>query len=216
VEAKSSEEAMKRAAPARAAPETRADGTRDQIGAIGPKLRKLRKKRGLSLRDLAGLSGLSFSFLSLVERGHSSLTLSSLHKVASALDADVASFFLSDPTARETHPLPHLTRARDDGAIAIEGAERTYKLLSGRAPERALEPLLVTIAPTEAIEVPFTHEGEEFAYLLQGRLLFVIGGVRYRLGPGDSIHFASTVPHAVQNDGHEPVKALWVLSRRLI
>jgi quercetin dioxygenase-like cupin family protein len=75
---------------------------------------------------------------------------------------------------------------------------------------------LVTIAPTEAIEVPFTHEGEEFAYLLQGRLLFVIGGVRYRLGAGDSIHFASGVPHAVQNDGDEPVKALWVLSRRLI
>jgi transcriptional regulator with XRE-family HTH domain len=206
---------MKRNAQARSRVARAESGTADHVSELGARIRERRRARGLSLRDLAGLSGLSYSFLSLVERGQSSLTLSSLNKVASALEADVASFFSSDPVA-EGHPLPHVTRAQDNGAFAIEGAERTYKLLSGRAPERGLEPLLVSIAPTETMETPFAHEGEEFAYVLKGELVFVIGGVRYRLGPGDSIHLASTVPHAVQNDGDEVAESVWVLTRRLI
>jgi quercetin dioxygenase-like cupin family protein len=79
-----------------------------------------------------------------------------------------------------------------------------------------LEPLLVTVQPTEAIEEPYSHDGEEFAYVLSGELLFKISGTQYRLGPGDSIYFPATVPHAVHNDTGEPVRVVWVLTPRLI
>lgn len=184
-----------------------------EIEALGSSIRELRKRRGSTLRDLANLTGFSISFLSMVERGRSSLTLTSLYKLAKALEVDVGAFF---PAAPEGHPLPHVSRASESSEIAISGSRRTYKLLSGRAPDRVLEPLMVTVEPAEAVEEPYSHEGEEFAYVLSGQLIFVVDGAEYRLGEGDSIHFRSTVPHSVHNDTGEPVHALWVLTPRLI
>jgi quercetin dioxygenase-like cupin family protein len=189
---------------------------RDEIAAVGAAIRTLRRKRGLSLRDLSRLTGFSISFLSLVERGQSSLALTSLYKVARALDSDVGHFFRSNGAVPNAYPLPHVHRASETSEIAIAGGSRTYRLLSGRAPDRVLEPLLVTVEPTESIEEPYNHEGEEFAHVLSGELIFVVDGREYRLGAGDSIHFAATVPHAIHNDTGAPVQVLWVLTPRLI
>ncbi len=177
-------------------------------------IRAQRQERGLSLRDLSSRTGLSTGFLSLVERGQSSLALTSLRSVAKALDIEMAAFFGDDP-ALEPHRLPHVTRAEDGFDIAIAAKQRTYKLLSGRAPNRILEPLLVTVHPNETIEEPYSHDGEEFAYLLSGEARFIVAGTEYRLGPGDSIHFQSTVPHSIHNDTQEPVEAVWVVTPRL-
>jgi transcriptional regulator with XRE-family HTH domain len=140
-------------------------------------IRALRQEKGLSLRDLSSRTGLSTGFLSLVERGQSSLALTSLHAVAKALDLEVAAFFGANGTV-EPHRLPHVTRAEEGFDIAIAAKQRTYKLLSGE-------------------------------------VRFIIAGTEYRLGPGDSIHFQSTVPHAIHNDTQEPVEAVWVLTPRL-
>jgi quercetin dioxygenase-like cupin family protein len=79
-----------------------------------------------------------------------------------------------------------------------------------------LEPLLVTVQPTDTVEEPYSHDGEEFAYVLSGNLLYIIAGTPYRLGPGDSIYFPAAVPHAIHNDTDDPARVLWVLTPRLI
>ena len=83
--------------------------------------------------------------------------------------------------------------------------------------ERALEPLLVTITPGETGDPrdDYAHAGEEFAYILSGTLTFSVDGVEHRLEAGDCIHYPSTVPHLVRNDGREPADVLWVLTPRL-
>lgn len=182
--------------------------------AIGAAIRALRQERGLSLRDLSRLTGFSISFLSLVERGRSSLALTSLQTVASALGTNVGRFFPDESEPREPIQVPHVTRASGAQALST-GSQRTYKPLSGRGSDRVLEPLLVSVEPSDTIEERYSHPGEEFAYVLSGELLFVIDGLEYRLGPGDSIHFKSTVPHSIHNDTDEPVQALWVLTPRL-
>ncbi len=181
---------------------------------IGATIRALRQERGLSLRDLSGLTGFSISFLSLVERGRSSLALTSLQKVAAALGISVASFFPDVGGARDA-PVPHVVRASGGARQLSTGSQRTYSLLSGRGFRHVLEPVLVTVEPSETIEEPYTHQGEEFAYVLEGELLFVIAGVEHRLGPGDSIHFQSTIPHSIHNDTDARVEAVWVLTPRL-
>jgi quercetin dioxygenase-like cupin family protein len=108
-----------------------------------------------------------------------------------------------------------VSRLDERPQIAIAAQQRTYNLLSGRAPGRVLEPLLVTVYPSETIEEPYSHDGEEFAYVLSGEVRFIIAGTEYRLGPGDTIHFQSTVPHSIHNDGDEPVEVVWVLTPRL-
>ncbi len=176
----------------------------------------MRQEQGLSLRDLSSRTGLSSGFLSLAERGQSSLALTSLHTVAEALGAEMTEFFPSVESAEEEHPLPHVSRAGERPDLAIAAAQRTYKLLSGRTPGRVLEPLLVTVSPSETIEEPYAHAGEEFAFVLSGEVRFIVAGTEYRLGPGDSIHFPSTIPHAIHNDTEEPVEAVWVLTPRLL
>jgi transcriptional regulator with XRE-family HTH domain len=181
---------------------------------VGATIRALRQERGLSLRDLSRLTGFSISFLSLVERGRSSLALTSLHKVATALGTSVGSFFPVVGPARES-TAPHVSRAAGGASQLSTGSQRTYRILSGRGFSRVLEPLLVTVEPSETIEEAYTHAGEEFAYLLSGELLFVIDGIEHRLGPGDSIHFDSTVPHSIHNETDATVEAVWVLTPRL-
>ena len=141
------------------------DGDAQTIDEIGSTIRALRQERGLSLRDLSRLTGFSISFLSLVERGRSSLALTSLQKVATALGTSVGAFFPDVRPAREA-PAPHVARAAGGTSQLSTGSQRTYRLLSGRSFTRALEPMLVTVEPSETIEEPYAHEGEEFAYVL--------------------------------------------------
>jgi len=188
----------------------------DEIVAVGKAIRTLRKEKGLSLRELSRRAGLSTSFLSMVERGHSSLALTSLNNVAKALDTDLADLFVSERKVRVSHPLPHVSRAKEDDQLSIASSQRVYRVLSPRAPGLVFEPLLVTVRPKSDLEEPYSHEGEEFAYVIEGELLFTIHGEEYRLGPGDSIHLLSTVPHAIRNDTDEPAKILWVLTPRFI
>jgi transcriptional regulator with XRE-family HTH domain len=185
-----------------------------QLAAIGATIRGLRRKQGLSLRDLAELTGFSISFLSLVERGQSSISLTSLHTVGKALAVEMSAFFPAPSDEPEAPAVPHVTRLSGDGRLSTDSAH-TYKLLGGRGFKSTLEPVHVTIAPCDDTRDAYAHEGEEFAYVLSGGLVFVVDGVEYRLGAGDSIHYQSTIPHTVRNETDEPAEALWVLTTRL-
>jgi transcriptional regulator with XRE-family HTH domain len=185
-----------------------------QLAAIGATIRGLRRKQGLSLRDLAELTGFSISFLSLVERGQSSISLTSLHTVGKALAVEMSAFFPAPSDEPEPPAVPHVTRLSGDGRLSTDSAH-TYKLLGGRGFKSTLEPVHVTIAPCDDTRDAYAHEGEEFAYVLSGGLVFVVDGVEYRLGAGDSIHYQSTIPHTVRNETNEPAEALWVLTTRL-
>ncbi len=181
---------------------------------VGKAIRELRNRRGLSLREVSELSGFSISFLSLVERGKSSLALTSLEKVANALGTDVPSLFPMEFAKEHSEPLPYVQRADDQTELTIANSERTYRLLSGRAPDRILEPILEIVPPTGSVVDPYGHEGEEFLYVLEGTLTCVVAGVEYELDPGDSIHYPAPLPHATINRTDKPARALFVVSPR--
>jgi len=188
-----------------------------QLAELGGTIRALRRERGLSLRDLGRITGFSFSFLSLVERGRSSISLTSLHTLAAALGVEMGVFFPASEARPEPEPAAavHVSRRTGDARLPIRGAH-TYRLLGGTGFERALEPLRVTIAPGESDpRDDHAHEGEEFAYVLSGTLVFSVDGVEHRLDAGDSIHYQSTVPHLVRNGGAQQAEVLWVLTPRL-
>jgi transcriptional regulator with XRE-family HTH domain len=94
------------------------------LSQIGATIRALRQQRGLSLRDLSRLTGFSISFLSLVERGRSSLALTSLQKVATALGTNVASLFPDVGQARKA-PAPHVVRALGGANQLSTASQRT-------------------------------------------------------------------------------------------
>ncbi len=196
----------------------------ERLRTIGAAIRSRRQELNLSLRELSKQSGLSIGFLSLVERGRSSPALTSLSNVAKALGVELSSFFPAEEeeqneaeeTKQRVSPLPYVNRANDAAKLSIILSQRIYKMLSPRIPGLVLEPIFVTVQPGDTMDEPYGHEGEEFAYVLSGELVFIVDGVEYRLGPGDSVHFRSTVSHAMRNDTDEPVQAIWVLTPRLM
>jgi quercetin dioxygenase-like cupin family protein len=188
----------------------------DEVVVVGSAMRALRRERGLSLRELSRKTGLSTGFRSVVKRGKSSPALTSLTDVAKALEVELVALFPPGRKVRKVHPLPHVTRAEEDGQVSIASNQRVYKVLSPRASGPILEPLLVTVQPGSDLEEPYAHDGEEFAYILDGEIMYIVEGVAYRLGPGDSIHVLSTVPHAIHNNTGKPVRILWVLTPRFV
>jgi transcriptional regulator with XRE-family HTH domain len=182
---------------------------------VGKAIRRIRAQRGLSLREVSELTGFSISFLSLVERGRSSLALTSLQKVAMALGTTVPNLFPADFGSAHGQPLPYVQRANDPVALTMKSRDRTLELLSGRAPDRMLEPVIDTLNPGCTIDAPYGHDGEEFMYVLEGEVTCVVDGVEYDLKPGDSIHYPSTLPHtAINRSTDTPVRTLMVVTPR--
>lgn len=185
------------------------------LHALGPRLRRARRERGLSLAQLSALSGFSPSFLSLVERNRTSPSLTSLTKLAEALNLSASSLLPNAPT---NGALVH--RADDTSHRVILGEPKViYRTLSAAKPALQLEPMLVVhqpLAPGEPEPEPFSHRGEEFCYVLDGKLVFRVEGQEFLLEPGDSIHVESSSLHACFTRGPDPARSLWVLTPRLM
>lgn len=178
---------------------------------VGAELRRLRRKAGLSLRDLGKLANLTPGFLSLVERGESSLSLTSLFALSKALDvpaADLIQGVREEPAGTEFAVWPALTEQPSE----IKIGEREYWQLHAAFPKRQLQPLLMRIQPTIDQPPPKTHDGEEFAYILAGVLSVTIRHEEITLEPGCALHFISDAPHTISNHTDEPVDALWVVT----
>ncbi|WP_020497705.1 helix-turn-helix domain-containing protein [Sciscionella marina] len=184
------------------------------LAAVGAELRQRRTAAGYTLRELATAAELSPGFLSLVERGSCSLSLTSLFAVCRALEIDPAELLHSGQQPRPAaKPYAVGTKGCPDRPDVVVG-ERSFRVLSESFVDRGMEPLLMRVAPTSTPAPPTQHEGEEFGYLLSGRLLFTVDGAEFELNPGDHIHLSSGVPHSLVNPGG-PAEALWVVSRRL-
>jgi transcriptional regulator with XRE-family HTH domain len=186
---------------------------------VGPRIREFRKQRGLTLRSLAARSGLSIGFLSQVERGISSIGLTALGSVASALGHSVSEFFDDTPAATDpvVVPMPsHFTLTRgENAATQYVSGQQTYRMLSERGAGLVLEPMVVHIAPGGQRENAYGHAGEEFAYVISGELLYEVDGVEHRLRPGDSVHLRSSVPHRMYNDTDTVTTVVSVVTPRL-
>lgn len=187
-----------------------------QVRAIGHAIRELRRQRGTTLEGLATSTGLSPSFLSLVERGRSALALTSLFNVARALEVDVADLLPPSQSRPPAHRAWEVTRDYAAARMPVTVGDRDYCFLAARMERRVLEPLLVTVQPTVRPERPYRHKGEEFAWVVRGELVYMVEGREYRLGPGDCIHVASSTLHALRNDTDEPAQAVWVMSQPLV
>jgi transcriptional regulator with XRE-family HTH domain len=184
---------------------------------MGREIRRLRQARGISLRAFASMTGLSAGFLSLVERGKSSVGMRSLGAIAQALDTSVSRLLQAPVGVDNAYREPQITRAAGEPRAVITTGRLEYRLLSSAWPDRTLEPLVLTLAASGAPRgEPYGHRGEEFAFVVKGRVVFIVDGQEHRLGVGDSIHLQSGVPHEIQNDSGRPAQVLFVSTTRLL
>jgi transcriptional regulator with XRE-family HTH domain len=176
---------------------------------IGQKINSLRVAKGYTLKDLSEKSNLSIGFLSQAENGLTSLAITSLKKIAEALDKDLNYFF--DPPRSNRNMI---IRSYEQEVFRIADSRFIHYNLASDIPDRRFVPMVVSILPNKSAEevIPFTHEGEEFIYVLEGVCTIYINDSKYELYPGDSAHIPSTLPHNWANFTNKMVKILSVHS----
>ncbi len=157
----------------------------------------------MTLSQVGALAGLSTPFLSQVERDKVSPAVTSLAGIARALGVSM-NFFVNVPDEGDS-----FRRRKDASFFQLDGSAAKLARLSARFEGRRLEPMLVRIPPGGGVP-KFGHAGEEFFYILRGRLTVTVGRVQRSLGPGDSGHHLSTISHEWVNDGKVETVFVWV------
>ena len=165
---------------------------------VGSQLTALREQRGLSMRALAEICNLSPNTISLIERGTTSPSVSTLHQLASALRVPIAAFFQGpDEAVHIIHSQPGERPFSGSGCVLMES-------LGSGLEGQTLEPFLVTLEPgaDSGLEA-MMHAGHELVYCLQGELEYIIEGHSYQLSTGESLLFEANLPHCWQNPSED-------------
>lgn len=174
---------------------------------VGQKIKEIRTARGMTLKELSEKTGMSVSSLSLAERGLASINVASLKAISKSLGISVVYFF-----DEEINPFRHqyIFRAHEQN-IVVANKRKIYNRVSHLG-EKLMDPSFVVLLPGENCEnlEHTTHEGEEFIYVIEGTLTWLMEGVRYELYPGDCLHMPSSVPHNWANMTNSRVKLLLV------
>jgi transcriptional regulator with XRE-family HTH domain len=168
--------------------------TRD--GELGRRLRQLRTSRGLSLAGVAEATGISPSFLSMVENGQSDITVSRLMR-------HVHSFGVSVTDLLPEHAVAPARVVRADERQTLEMSDERIRILMLSADgHNAMLPVLNVYAEGGAMAEPARHDGEEFVHVLHGSVELVIGDAEpILLGAGDSAYYRADSPHSFRNAG---------------
>lgn len=173
---------------------------------IAERIRNLRKEQHMTLKELSEKTELSVSFLSQVENGASSLAITSLKKIAEALDVPIGSFF------DVPHQNIYITDMAQQKPFQIEGSSSSFIRMSGDFPNRKMEAMMTIIPPNSPHGSCFNHPGEEFVYVLDGVLLIKLGGEERLIKAGSSIHYPSDIDHQWINPLNTPLKLLTVVT----
>lgn len=167
----------------------------------GKQLRELRLARGLSLAEVAQAVKISTGFLSNLERSQTGASLGIMHRLAHYYGTTISAFHYD----AESHG-PLIRRGEGRQLAGGEGVQMELLAWGGIV----MEPHLFTIEPGKGNKEPCAHHGEEFLYLIAGRLKITLAGKEYELSQGDSFYFASKTCHCWYNPGATPATVLWV------
>ena len=175
----------------------------DPENTLGERLRLRRKELKLSMKEVAISSGLSIGFISQVERGLTSPSLTSLTAIANFLRSDVTNF-LSQPKSKSS-----ITRNEERDVYTINKNGLQYERLSDSFPGHTLNSVIIHEMPGHRSE-SISHEGEEFFFILEGAITIYIDGVVNILEAGDSLHFDSSRSHSAWNHTNKVTSVLHV------
>jgi transcriptional regulator with XRE-family HTH domain len=146
---------------------------------LGNRVRQTRTARGITLEQLATLTGFTTSYLSKIENRRKVPPIATLARIARALEVDIAYFFEGE-------------RATEDETVSVVRANERQPVIRG------------------GTTFGYEHEGEEFVFVLSGRVKFEAGGRSWVLQAGDSLYMDSSIPHRGHSIGGE-AKALVII-----
>ena len=184
------------------------DQDADRSIRVGRQIRHWRLVKGFTLRDMAKLVGCSESFLSKIENDRTTPSLSTLHKIAVALELSISDIFGSGESEV-------VTRANERNMLLVDGDEsdgdqtRLEQLVPAKK-GRLLQADMYIIPPGGGSNGEIQHSGEEFGFVMEGSLFLTVDNMSYHLEEGDSFIFRSELTHTFSNKGNTVARVLWV------
>jgi len=180
----------------------------NQLQEIGARLGALRDILDISVENMAQTMRISVDEYTAYEQGQRDFSFSFLQNAAQIFNVDVV-----DIISGESPKLTKCALVRNGEGYDIERRKAyDYKHLAFTFSNKKAEPFLVTVEQKQSEKpVLHSHEGQEFDYMLSGKMEFFFDDIVYELNEGDSVYFDSSVPHAMKATGGQPAKFLAVV-----
>jgi transcriptional regulator with XRE-family HTH domain len=178
---------------------------------FGDKLRTVRERKSLTLREVAEKAGVSESLVSQIERNRVSPAIDTLLAIVDALEIDIEYLFSDYRRERAVK----IVRAGERQIVSRPGVvyERFAPLDGTPAGGEGIEAYELELEPGASTgNDEYGHEGSELGVVVEGRAELSVGARKYVLEPGDSASFASDFPHKLRNTGAGALRVFWVLT----
>ena len=174
---------------------------------VGINIKKYREEKKISLRDMAKKLKVSASFLSQVETGKASPSLSTLKEIADFFQATVGTLVGEDQNLSDNP----VVKERERKSIKHIGSGLKMYLLASPDPNKQMEPLLFKLdEKANSGGSMYKHFGQEFVIVLKGALEITLSDNKYILNKGDSIYYNSNIPHSFKNINKGLTEVIWV------
>lgn len=185
----------------------------EQLREMGSRLSGLREIREFTPEQMAAKLKITVEDYLAYEKGEKDFSFSFIYNVASILDVDVFNLM-----SGQTPQLDNCAIVRKGHGYHIKKNNfYDYKHLAYTFKDKLAEPFLVTVSPSdkEIDKAEFhAHEGQEFNYVVSGKMDFFIGELFYRLETGDSVYFDSGIPHFFKAVGNKSAKFLAIVMKQ--
>ena len=168
---------------------------------IGKKIKNLRLTKNLTQEELADRCELTKGYISQLENDLTSPSIETLKDLLNALGTNFAEFFQDDETQVVFKKDEHIEKLTDN-------IKTTWLVPTSQ--KNAMEPIVVDLSPFATTEKDLAHEGEEFGYVLEGKIAIILGNKHHICKKGEAFYYTASKPHSILNKGTGKAKFLWI------
>ena len=169
---------------------------------LGKKIKQMRNQKSLTQEELADRCELTKGYISQLENNLNSPSIATLTDILSALGSNLSEFFQEEREEKIVFSKNEFIEKDSEGVL--------LNWLIPNAQKNMMEPVLVEL--TEGVSTPgdIPHEGEEFGFVLEGKISIVLGNKNYLCKKGEAFYYPASKPHAIVNKGKGKARFLWI------
>lgn len=169
---------------------------------LGAKIKQMRNQKGLTQEELADRCELTKGYISQLENNLNSPSIATLTDILVALGSNLSEFFREDAEEKVVFSKDEFIEKDSEGVL--------LSWLIPNAQKNMMEPVLVELTENVSTATDVPHEGEEFGYVLEGKIAVVLGNKHYVCKKGEAFYYPASKPHHILNKSKGKAKFLWV------
>ena len=169
---------------------------------LGKKIREMRNQKGLTQEELADRCELTKGYISQLENNLNSPSIATLTDILSALGSNLSEFFREETAEKVVFSKNEFIEKDSEGVL--------WNWLIPNAQKNMMEPVLVELTESASTSGDIPHEGEEFGYVLEGKIAVCLGNKQHLCKKGEAFYYLASKPHSIVNKGTGKARFLWI------